>query len=258
MGATGEWKGQKSRAFLLPPVLRAAGICPSPGGWGQVLSGSLQSPGRAFSHDLLKTWSLMGDAVKRETSDTYFPFQPRRLRERLCSCVLSATRCSSSDRNCIQGLCCLMPKDSGSPALSQGILGCLVPSVVPPCQRTQALAAPPAGAGLGADPGSSPCSVLHRLFPTAEHCPHCPITAAAPLAWQLLRSHSLQRLHPALSSPRAWLCDGGTILPLSALTPTFWEGQSGVGALSQPPQWALCGVTVLGIKSDLCLHSQEM
>lgn len=64
-----------------------------------------------------------------------------------------------------------MPKDSGSPALSQGILGCLVPSVVPPCQRTQALAAPPAGAGLGADPDSSQCSVLHRLFPTAEHCP---------------------------------------------------------------------------------------
>lgn len=76
MGATGEWKGQKSRAFLLPPVLRAAGICPSPGGWGQVLSGSLQSPGRAFSHDLLKTWSLMGDAVKRETLTPTFLSSP--------------------------------------------------------------------------------------------------------------------------------------------------------------------------------------
>lgn len=94
--------------------------------------------------------------------------------------------------------------------------------------------------------------------PAVSYSRALPITAAAPLAWQVLRSHSLQRLHPALSSPRAWLCDGGTILPLSALTPTFWEGQSGLGALSQPPQWALCGVTVLGIKSELCLHSQEM
>lgn len=85
-----------------------------------------------------------------------------------------------------------MPKDSGSPSLSQGILGCLIPSMVPPCQRTQALAAPPASAELRADPGSSPCSVLHQLFPTAEHCLQlCPIAAAALPAWQLFGKHSL-------------------------------------------------------------------
>lgn len=46
---------------------------------------------------------------KESISDTSFPFQPQRLRGRRCSCVLCATRCSSSD--------CTSPSQLLGPAL---------------------------------------------------------------------------------------------------------------------------------------------
>lgn len=97
-------------------------------------------------------------------SDTRFPpFQPRRLRGRRCSCARCATRCSPSDCGSSRAPRCpprALPLFARSP----------LPSVVsPPCRRTSVLAAPPAGMGLGADPGGVCCTMgpCGRALPAA-------------------------------------------------------------------------------------------
>lgn len=74
-------------------------------------------------------WVPQAGMGKGSISDTCFPFQPQRPRGRRCLCVLSATRCSSSDQNrSSQLLGPALPdtQDSGCSALAQrepGLLG---------------------------------------------------------------------------------------------------------------------------------------
>lgn len=127
---------------------------------------------------------------------------------------------------------CLTARTAG--ALAARSLGCLVPSVASSCQRTLALSAPPARTRPGADQPSLPRSVCRTSWvPAAEHCPQLwPHPCGCSKPWVLPGAPCA--LLCTCPGHRAWLSDGGAILPTCGPTPTSWVGQNNLRALSLP------------------------
>lgn len=133
---------------------------------------------------------------------------------------------------------CLTPGTAG--ALAAMSLGCLVPSVVSPCQRMLGLAAPPAR--LGADQPSLPRSICCTSWvPVAEHCPQlCPHPCSCPLAAAASPGHSL-----------------ALIMPCHVLAQALWPG-----SVMEEPSFPLvvlppppgCGRTTSGLCPYLSQH----
>lgn len=156
---------------------------------------------------------------------------------RVCSVQPGAHQVTETGPASSWVLHCLTPGTAG--ALAAGSLGCLVPSVVSPDQRTLVLAAPPASARLGADQPSQPRSNLPpRLGPCGGALPTAvppslrlpPGSCSKP--WALPGTHcALPRTCPC---PVAWLSGGGAILPTCGPTSTSKVGQNNLRALSLP------------------------
>lgn len=159
---------------------------------------------------------------------------------RVCSVQPGAHQVTETGPASSWVLHCLTPGTAG--ALAAGSLGCLVPSVVSPCQRTLALAAPPAGARLGAEQPSQPRSICHPGWvPAVEHCPQlCPHPCGCPQA--------------AAPSPGRSLA---LTVPYHVLAQALWPGSVveepsfPLVVLPPPPGW---GRTTSGLCPYLSQH----